>query len=191
MIISLRGTSGSGKSHLARQIMDLYSRHRSVYTEGRMKPLYDIHGRNESGRCLVTPGHYLIPNGGVDTLPSLDEAYRIARWAAWQEHDVLMEGKNMSDGLGHIDLLRGVQKFDVRLVCIDVPLSLAVQSVRKRGHKIAEKSIERTLAKVRRDFDKFEGHKFMGTREQCRCTIAEWLGPFPETEKFNGRSTDG
>jgi ABC-type dipeptide/oligopeptide/nickel transport system ATPase component len=175
MIISLRGTSGSGKSHLVRSVTELYEKHRDVYTGGRVKPYYTFHGRNPKGRVLVTPGHYEIKNGGIDTLDKLDDAYHIARWATKCGHDVLMEGKNMSDGLVRVnELMAG--KFDIRLVFIEESLDTCIAGVRARGHKIAEASIEKTLKKVMRDMKRFSGKMFVGNREQCFKTVKEWLG---------------
>lgn len=182
MIISLRGTSGAGKSHLVRQVTDLYDKHRDVYTEGRIKPLYSIHGRNPDGRCLVTPGHYLIANGGVDTLPSLDEAYRIARWADRQGHDVLMEGKNMSDGVTLVNQLVA-DKFDVRVVVLNTPVNECVKAVRSRGHKIAEKSILKTFEKVMRDITKFHCEVSVGDRQSSLELVCALLNI---GKKFNG-----
>jgi len=175
MIISLRGTSGCGKTHLVREIIRLYPYHRSWWAKNRKKPLYTVYGRNPKGRALVTPGHYEIANGGMDTLPTLDAGYGIALWAAMQHHDVLIEGKNMSDGLAHVDglLSRG---HDVRLVFIDEPLDVCIASVHMRGHDIAEESIFKTQKKVRRYMDKFQGKTFTGNRAQCLATVQEWLG---------------
>jgi energy-coupling factor transporter ATP-binding protein EcfA2 len=184
MIISLRGTSGSGKSHLVRRITGLYGQHRDVFTEGRKKPLYTLHGRNELGKCLVTPGHYLIANGGMDTLPSLDEAYRIARWAERQGHDVLMEGKNMSDGTKHVNALVA-EKFDVRVVVLNTDIANCVRAVKARGHDISQKSIEKTAAKVQRDITSFHCETVVGDRNSCFKVIARWLSPFSK-EKIDG-----
>jgi len=175
MIISLRGTSGCGKTHLVRNIVRLYSQHRAIMVPRRKRALYEIHGRNPGGRALVTPGHYEIANGGIDTLPDLPSAYGIALWAAMQHHDVLMEGKNMSDGLAHVTglLARG---FDARLVFIDEPLDVCIASVHARGHNIAEDSIIRTQKKVRNSMSKFPGKTFTGNRAQCLATVQEWLG---------------
>lgn len=175
MIISLRATSGGGKSHLVRRVTSLYQKHRSVYTDGRLKPLYEVHGRNPAGRCLVTPGHYLIANGGIDTLKDLDKAYHIARWGADSQHDVLMEGKNMSDGVQRVNELVDAE-YDVRVVVINTPVGICIKSVRDRGHKIAEKSIERTHAKVMRDAVNFHCETVITDRDTAYNTIIRWLG---------------
>ena len=175
MIISLRGTSGSGKSHLVRSVTSRYERHREWHKDGRLKPYYVTHGRSATGRVLVVPGHYEIANGGIDTIKTLDEAYSIVRWAARQDFDVLMEGKNMSDGVGHIHGLM-CEKFDCRVVHLDVPVEQCIESVRERGHNIAEHSIRKTDAKVRRDMEKFTCKTFSGNREMCLSRVLEWLG---------------
>lgn len=183
MIISLRGTSGSGKSHLVRQVVGLYERHRPVMLDGRLKPYYEIHGRNPLGKCLVTPGHYQIANGGIDTLATLDQAYRIATWAERQGHDVLMEGKNMSDGVKNVNALVD-EGLSVCVVVINTDVSLCVKSVRERGHKIAEKSIQRTHAKVMRDSANFHCETVIGDRQSCLEHICRLLNI---GEKFNGK----
>ena len=137
--------------------------------------MYELHGRTPSGQVLVTPGHYLIGNGGMDTLKTLDDAYRIARWADGCSHDVLMEGKNMSDGVGRVETLHA-EKRDVRVVHLDVPVEECIASVRERGHRISEESIRRTDAKVRRDMEKFQCRIFSGDRAACLAMVVEWLG---------------
>ena len=175
MIISLRGTSGSGKSHLVRDVVARYGRTRLVYRPGRKRPYYSIHGRSPSGNCLIVPGHYEIANGGVDTLDSLDLAYAIARWGGRCRHDVLMEGKNMSDGTYQLEHMVS-EELDCRVVHLDVEIELCISSVRERGHRISEASIRKTDAKVRRDMGRFTCRTFSGDRAQCLATVLEWLG---------------
>jgi hypothetical protein len=163
-------------------VVKLYDRNRAIMTEGRQKPLYEIHGRNPLGKCLVTPGHYLIKNGGIDTLPSLEEAYRIATWAERQGHDVLMEGKNMSDGVTHVNALTG-KGLDVRVVVINTPVPDCIKSVRERGHKISERSIQKTFDKVMRDVTNFHCNVIIGDRRSCLEQVCSWLNI---GEKFNG-----
>lgn len=178
MIISLRGASGSGKSTLARTIFMQYQRHRLRYEEGRKKPYYVIHGR-DGVTNLVVPGHYEIDNGGVDTLRSLDAAYNIARWAdTAMRYHVLMEGKCMSDGTTHVTALK-LEKRDVRVVQLNVPISVCEASVQKRGHKIAQASIIKTSRKVAANMETFRCMNiptFSGSRDECLSQVQTWLG---------------
>lgn len=178
MIISLRGTSGSGKSTLVRKITALYeSDGLPTYVDGRRKAWYTTHVRGH-GAALVVPGHYEIANGGIDTLPSLDAAYEIAERAAREGHDVLMEGKNMSDGPPHaLTLWR--KGLDVRIVHIHEPIGKCARSVARRGHNIALQTIERTRDKCMRDVTTFRAmslpHVRQESREESEKIVRYWL----------------
>lgn len=162
MIISLRGTSGAGKSHLVRRIVKNYVSPYDVYTEGRSKPVYSIYDEK-----VAVLGHYMIANGGVDTLSDISYAYALAVDLAKRYH-VLMEGKNMSDGLKNITKL--TLTHEVHIVHITTPISKCISSVHERGHNIAEKSIIKTDAKIRRNVQVFIEQKmnvFQGDRDEC------------------------
>ena len=151
-VVSLRGTSGSGKSTLAREIMKMHPVVLGMHSEGRKNPLCLICCSDDGdGPSLMVPGHYDIANGGVDTLPSLGVAYDLIETAIDAGHDVLYEGKNMSDGAKRVLALHRAGKADVHVVYLDTPLDECVARVRKRGHKIAKASIEKTMKKCQRD----------------------------------------
>lgn len=176
MIISLRGTSGSGKTTIVRKITMLYDGDGSpTYVDGRRKAYYTTHTRGP-GRPLVVPGHYEIANGGIDTLGTLDEAYAIAREADARGADVLMEGKCISDGPPHaLNLWR--EGRDVRIVHVCVPIGKCVRSVRNRGHNISPESIERTRAKCLRDVTTFRAMGMLHVRQEEReeaFRIVKW-----------------
>jgi hypothetical protein len=180
MIISIRGTSGSGKSHLTRRIMAMYPGHQEVIVPGRKHPVFNVLRREPpTGALLVVPGHYRIANGGVDTLDSIDDAYNTVRMAAMTPGmDVMYEGKNMSDGTTHfMSLIK--DGFDARVVHLTTPIDECVASVRARGHKIARTSIEKTHRKVEGNVQTFRTMRvpnvFAGDREQCFQTIKWWL----------------
>jgi hypothetical protein len=180
MIISLRGTSGSGKSTLVRKITALYANGGTpIFIDGRRKAYYTVHSREpRTGRALVVPGHYDIPNGGIDTLHSLDEAYDTARRADADGHDVLMEGKNMSDGVPHaLTLWR--EGRDVRVVHICEPVSRCITAVRKRGSAMSFHTVERTHDKCLRDVSNFRAmgmpHVRQEKRETCFDIVKYWL----------------
>jgi hypothetical protein len=151
--------------------MDLYPSVRHEYTRGRVKPLYSVHGEK-----LAVLGHYEIKNGGVDTLAHLSDAYMLAG-DLYLRYNVLMEGKNMSDGVNHAMKLIA-QGFSVRVIHINTDVIECINSVRQRGHKIAERSIIRTHRKVMRDIKTFKEYGvnvFEGNRDECYSHVKELL----------------
>jgi predicted ABC-type ATPase len=178
MIISLRGTSGSGKSSLVRRVTRHYEGGGVPhFVDGRRRAYYTTWSREpRSGTSLAILGHYDIANGGVDTLGTLDEAYDLARHLHGPTRDVIMEGKCMSDGVTHVSRLRHSGQ-EINVVHINTPVDQCIESVRKRGHNIAEDSIRRTNEKILRDMETIRGfcHTFTGDREQCYRKVTEWL----------------
>ena len=93
MIINIRGTSGSGKSSLARRVMEMYGGARlRIRKEGRTRPYGYLLQRLNGGKWLYVPGHYECPCGGCDTIKGLDEVFDCVRKAHDAGHDVLFEG---------------------------------------------------------------------------------------------------
>lgn len=171
MIISLRGTSGAGKSHLVRRILAAFPPNEPQFIAGRRKPYWILCG----GRLAVI-GHYDIKNGGVDTLKTLHEAYGLAI-DLHKKYNVLMEGKNMSDGTNHVRGLL-VSDIDVRVVHIVTSVDECVEAVRGRGHRIARQSIEKTDRKVRQNIADLRAmgmSVFQGDRESCFAHVRELL----------------
>lgn len=142
-----------------------------VHQHGRQKPLY------YRGESVVLLGHYEIANGGVDTLKTLDEAYDIARmWS--HTHHVVMEGKCMSDGSRYVMDMVKIEHRDVRVLFLDTSVDQCIESVRTRGHSIADRSIRRTYAKVQRDFENMQTHGINCvrlSRNEAVTTLTNWL----------------
>lgn len=158
MIISLRGTNGAGKSTIVRKIMNLFQTELAMYEAGRKKPLGQVlaHPKKDSdGPGIMVPGHYLIQNGGVDTLPSLDKAYELIRTADDKGVNVLYEGKNMSDGAGRLIALKDEGR-RVAAVCIKISDKDALAAVRQRGHKIKAETIKKLNEKTTREVETFK-----------------------------------
>lgn len=179
MIISLRGTNGSGKSTIVREVMRLYWNRIEIQYPGRRKPTgYVLRPRQVSGRNLFVPGHYEIANGGVDTLPDLPTAYDLIKKHHLLGMNVLYEGKNMSDGVTHILGIMQENKPAIHVALIDEPVKKCVAAVRERGHKIKVETIEKLHAKSRRDCDALEKQGvtvFRGNRAAVLRQVREWL----------------
>jgi energy-coupling factor transporter ATP-binding protein EcfA2 len=182
MIIKLLGTNGAGKSTLVRTIMRDYQVAGDVITvqypseEGRkLRPQGYICRANF--RRLFVLGHYEIANGGVDTLPSLDYAYKLALTHHELGSDVMMEGKNFNDSAART-LILIKNKLDVRVVLLDLGVDLCIQSVRERGHNISEDTIRKLHKKSRDQYSIFQNAgatTFKGGRSQCLAEVRKWL----------------
>jgi hypothetical protein len=110
LILNPRGTSGSGKTELARRILAEYglSRDRSenlkgvepIHRPGRRYPFAYRVRHPGDGRPLVVLGHYQRTSGGCDTIRIRDggmpEIMRFAADFAARDNDVLIEGQRLS-----------------------------------------------------------------------------------------------
>jgi hypothetical protein len=111
IIIDPRGTSGAGKTELARRVLARYGWHRSaehrsevglepIYRPGRSRPLIYRLRHPRGGRPLAVVGHYEVTSGGCDTIRAadggLEEIIRQAAGRAAAGHDVLIEGQRLS-----------------------------------------------------------------------------------------------
>ena len=72
MIVNVGGTSGSGKTHIARHIIELYDQRTPIMKENRKKPLAYLFHRND-GPSLYVIGHYEGRGGGCDTWSRYDK----------------------------------------------------------------------------------------------------------------------
>lgn len=133
MIIQIRGTSGSGKSTVVRQVMMRYNAGRAkVMRVGRKQPLgYILTPRDPALRKLFVVGHYETACGGCDTLPSYDASIELVREAHARGLDVLFEGLLISG-----EVRRCVQLHQhglpYHVIGLEVPLEVCVDSVNAR-----------------------------------------------------------
>lgn len=120
MILTLRGTSGSGKTWLARRIMEHYAHRCAVHIPRRKRPLYYDFFReppppdNETeeqmqariasrGQPLRVLGHYESPTGGGDTISQgLDFIAELTQKGHDEGYDVLYEGLVISSDFKRI-----------------------------------------------------------------------------------------
>lgn len=153
MIVSLRGTNASGKTHLVRSIMARFPKKEEVRLTGRRKPVgYRLHG---IGAPLFIPGHYEPTGqvGGTDTLMDTEEIYRLI-WEAYDTgYNVIFEGRNTSQGLKLTTLF---SKDQAEIVIIDHPLSECIHAIKERGASMTVESIKRIARKIAEDETKFK-----------------------------------
>lgn len=173
MIVNLRGTNGSGKSYVVHRLLERCSLRVPVsIQDGRRTIGYVCDHR------FFVAGHYDIANGGVDTLSSLDYAYHLVRHYSSEGFHAIFEGKNMSDGHHRVTALHHEGR-DVRVVFLDTSLDECVRSVRSRGHRISERTIERLYVKSMRErvaLERVSGLTVLHeNRERVLEIVGEWV----------------
>lgn len=156
MIISVRGTSGSGKTHLARELMALYPSREDVLL-GEKLVGHDL------GGSLFVLGPYRDSawSGGADMMgkPNKDREAKfrlIYDWALRRHvfYEGLMEGNEVQRTVA---LSR---QFETHVIFLDTPLDLCLQAVNERRaargitepvdpRKTEEKHAELTRVRVR------------------------------------------
>jgi ABC-type oligopeptide transport system ATPase subunit len=131
-IVNIRGTSGSGKSTIARAIMALYTTRAAVRIKERKQPMmYLCSGAGLPTLAVI--GHYETDCGGTDTINGMDEIYNWVRQANQRGYNVLFEGL-----LSSAEKNRAIQLhqdgLDLHVLHIDIPLEECVASVDLRRY---------------------------------------------------------
>lgn len=179
-VVMLRGTSGSGKSHLAREIMAKYEQRTPHFTEGRKQPYYYEFRKKGRRTPLFVLGHYETACGGCDTIKTADEVFGlVAELRA--KGDVLFEGLLLS-----ADVNRTTEAGKVHNVFIDLPIEKCLAQVnarrRKKDPTKGDVNPENTTSKhrgVRMACERLKTAKqttFSGSYEECRDYVLQVLG---------------
>lgn len=147
MIVNIRGTSGSGKSTIARQIMRCYGLSKEVtqenlatyvdvqleLKEGRKRPLGYVSEFPSDRPRLFVVGHYETACGGCDTIAEkqFDNVYALVRAFSDAGYDVLYEGLLIS-----AESARAIQLkqdgYDVHVFGLDTDRELCLAGIRER-----------------------------------------------------------
>lgn len=154
-IINIRGTSGSGKSTVARDIMALYTGgRRKFFSPERKQPLGYTLNRgtvSKTGRGLAVVGHYETPCGGCDTITSMDRIFDLVRISHTAGYDVLFEGLLISAEVNRMAQLH-LDGLPTHVVLLDVPLEECLRSVNERRRR----QYDDRLGRLRRENDERE-----------------------------------
>jgi thymidylate kinase len=182
MIINVRGTSGSGKSHLVRHIMGLYPEKEAVRLPGRKQPWYYICRNGQGTPELAVIGHYETACGGCDTVPSLDKVYELVQEHAAAGRHVMFEGLLLTNEVTRTKALP-----DCRVIFLDISVEECLRSVnarrRARG-EMTDVNPANTTSKwhqARRAEERFRElpdqpvQTFRASRDQAQVLIEEML----------------
>ncbi len=154
MIVNIRGTSGTGKSYLARELMGLYTGPKLIFKEkGRKQPIgYTFARPKKDGPSLAVIGHYETPCGGTDTISGYEQIYKLIVAAHKHGNDVLYEGLLLSGDVKWTGRLHQ-EGFPLFVLALFVDIDVCIASINKRRWaKNPDKppvNPKNTIAKVR------------------------------------------
>jgi hypothetical protein len=135
VIINPRGTSGAGKTELARRIMALYGDVEPIHRAGRIRPIWYRLQHPRGGRPLAVLGHYEVTSGGCDTIGARDDVFQLASDCAVSGHDVLLEGLTISGE--HERSTQLAQAHELHILHLSTPLDRCIRNViaRRRARR--------------------------------------------------------
>ena len=154
MIITIRGTSGSGKSHLVRSIMELYEDKIPIYVRGRKQPLVYTLSRPGPHPILTVVGHYETPCGGCDTISNMQHVFELVKEAYYdRDNDVLFEGLIVTSDANKTIAMHETG-IPITVITLDTPIEMCLEGVNSRRRiRMKEKytpvNPKNTVAKIK------------------------------------------
>ena len=131
MIINVRGTSGTGKSTVMREVMKGAKSKTRVMRDGRRQPFGYLLQYPGKKNLVAVIGHYETPCGGCDTIQSYEEIYDAVRKADDAGYDVLYEGLLISGEHARPTALHNEGR-DIRVIGLSTPLDVCIDSINQR-----------------------------------------------------------
>jgi len=171
MIVQIRGTSGSGKTTVMREVMNAlcpFDEWEKEYIDGRRKPL------SYKYRQYYVLGHYEIDCGGCDTIGSAPKVYEqyqviLKNWDGRKACVILSEGLLLSEDVIWTQKLFE-QSHDVRALFLTTPTDTCLERVTKRQAGRAPVDPERVVRKLTRRVETIERarKRLVNARVYCK-----------------------
>lgn len=134
MIIQVRGTSGSGKTWVMRQVMKLYGPWEPFYVVGRRKPYFYT---NQSDIAVL--GHYESVCGGCDNIGSSPEIYEAIQYCPAQV--ILCEGLLLGEDFNWTTKME-----EPRVIFLHTPIPKCLEQIEQRR---AEAGKDKTFDRIK------------------------------------------
>jgi hypothetical protein len=132
VIIQVRGTSGSGKSTIVRELLKVPGWDKlRVKKPGRKQPYGYMLTRPDQGIVCV-PGHYESACGGCDTLPGQDITFQAVREAADVALHTVFEGLLASEEVRRTVELHNDYKDQLLVILLTTPVEECLEGIRAR-----------------------------------------------------------
>lgn len=132
---NLRGTNGSGKTFVARALIEQFHAEPCEYSErGKVRSYLGSVGSAEEARPIIFIGSYLAQCGGCDTIPSVSIVADMLRsyLRNSQLGLVFYEGLMISHMIGTVGAAAKEWGHDHVMGFLDTPLEVCVSRVRAR-----------------------------------------------------------
>ena len=179
MIVKLHGTSGSGKTTVARELMKLSTGCRAIAGKGGKIEMYELW----SGMLLMKPlfilGNYNATCGGLDGIPDVNDHIRLLHSAASKGH-VFYEGLLGSEYYGRIGKESERYAGDHVFAFLDTPIETCIERVKQRR---LDRGNTKPLneANTRGRIDKIARLRYRLDHEFCRKTVTiDHKNPMPQ-----------
>lgn len=151
MIVNIRGTSGSGKTHLVRKLMSEYGQIHKIQREGRKQPIAYVCCDPDKKAKVAVIGHYETVCGGCDTINKVEDTFNLVVKYTGLGYNVIFEGLLISADVNRVALL--TKHSTVVVIALDVPVQECLDSVnaRRRAKKpdAADVNPKNTMSKHR------------------------------------------
>lgn len=185
MIIQIRGTSGSGKSTIIRNLLDLGAK-TSFRVPGRRQPQgYLVAAREAAIGNFCVPGHYETACGGCDTLPGYDTTFSLVRQSLQYAPKVIFEGLLVSEEVRRTIELHEDLPGDLRVLFLNTPVEVCLESIRARraargdDRPLKEDNTRNRIPTIERACEKLReaGVEVYETvsRDEAAAMVKEWL----------------
>lgn len=133
MIFTIKGTSGSGKTSLVRNIMDLYDSKSRYMIPNRKQPLGYICSRsNGQGKSLAVIGHYETACGGCDTINKVEHIFQLVKESRQQGFNVLYEGLLVAADVVRTAEIAKLWPEEMHVIALNTPLEVCLDSINDR-----------------------------------------------------------
>jgi hypothetical protein len=135
MIINIRGTGGSGKSTIVREVMKRYTSVSPHHIAGRRQPLLYICSGSRSAkiadpRPLAVLGHYETACGGCDTITNVETVFNLVSEYAKAGYDVLFEGIISQDDVRRTAEIN--RELPIHVIILNTPIQVCLDSIQAR-----------------------------------------------------------
>lgn len=170
-IYQIRGTSGSGKTWVAKNLIKhlesniFAEEYYSVMIEGRKKPLFTVAKPSEN-LTLAILGHYESNCGGCDNIGSAAKVYKLIqaiREGEFKEHnvtDIFCEGLLLSEDTKWTLELAKISEVKFKIIFLTTPVEKCIQQILKRRELVGndkplkEDNTRNRVRVIERAFDK-------------------------------------